>query len=416
MASPEGTHVRRVVVLGGSGASTPELADALTAWPGGSGRRPTLAIVLHGRSRDKLALVAAAFRARLGDAAGQITLEESADLEAALDGADVVLGQVRIGGLAARAFDETFPRAFGIPGEETMGPGGAANAMRTVPALAPVWEAVARHAPDALVVNLTNPSGIVVAAAKRSFDLPVVSVCDSPITLTDLVAERLGSNLATVRERYLGCNHFGWWVADDEAELERVANLATGLDPEAVAVAGALPAPYVRYYLAPEPILAAQAAGPSRAEQLQALEARLLTAYAEGGEAAVAAPRRGAPWYPKAVVPFLDAWWNGSETPHILGLVDDGSVPGVPAGAVVERAVHVGGPGDLRFRPAPALPPFAASLLGRHAAYEALMVDALTGGSSRRALVRAMAANPMVRSLAQATGLVDKILTASPSG
>ncbi len=414
MASTKGSPNRRLVVLGGSGASTTELADAIAAWPDGSVRRPALTVTLHGRSRDKLALVAEAFKVRLGDLARDVEVQASSDLERALDGADVVLNQVRIGGLAARAFDETFPRAFGIPGEETMGPGGAANAMRTVPALARVWEVVARRAPGAAVANLTNPSGVVVAAAARAFGLRLVSVCDSPISLTGAIAERVAIDLTAARDRYLGCNHLGWWVPADDAELARLADLAVGLAAEEVTIAGALPAPYLRYYLAPEPILAAQTTEPPRAEQLRALETRQLAAYAAGVEGAANAPRRGAVWYSTAVVPFLDAWWNGSPAPQILGLVSDGSIPGIPAGVVVERSVDLARAGTLKPRRIPDLPLYPASVLARHAAYESLMVEALVAGASRRALVRALAANPMVRSLGQAAALVDQILTMSP--
>ena len=405
----------RLVVLGGSGASTPELAEALTAWPGGVARRPPLMVVLQGRSADKLALVAGAFRERLVALGGpDIEVETSVDLERALVGADAVLNQVRVGGLAARAFDESFPRAFGIPGEETMGPGGFANALRTVPALAPTWAAVARHAPRALVVNLTNPSGIVVAVAARTAGLTPVSVCDSPVTLTESIAACLGRPLAEVRSQYLGCNHAGWWVAANETELAEVGEVATGISAEEVATVGALPAPYGRYYLAPDRIAAAQATGPTRAAQLQELEARQLKAYASGSTDAP--PRRGAVWYSKAVVPLLDAWWNGSAVPEILGLVSDGSLPGIPAGVVVERATDVTARRALSPRPAPALPPLPAAILSSHAAYESLVVDALSTGAPRRALVRALATNRMVRDLDQAAGLVDTILAGSPGG
>jgi 6-phospho-beta-glucosidase len=411
--STDGRPSRRLVVLGGSGASTPELADAIATWPGGDERRPHLEIVLHGRSRPKLELVADAFRRRVATLDPPVAVTTTEDLEQALDGVDAILNQVRVGGLAAREFDETFPHAFGLPGEETMGPGGAANAMRTVPALAPTWEIVARRAPEATVINLTNPSGIVVGTAVRSFGLRIVSVCDSPVTLTEAVSARLERDLDSVRQRYIGCNHVGWWMPLRVSDLDRVSDLATGLDPEGVAIAGALPGPYVRYYLAPDRVLAAQRASKPRAVELQALQAAQLEAYASGAEAA---PRRGAIWYAKAVVPFLDAWWGGSDAPQILGLPTDGTVPGIPDGVVVERAVRLSEPGSLELLPPPALETYPGAVLAAHAAYEALMIDALATGAERRALVRAMAANPMVRGLDQAAAIVDRILESSPRG
>jgi alpha-galactosidase/6-phospho-beta-glucosidase family protein len=116
------------------------------------------------------------------------------------------------------------------------------------------------------------------------------------------------------------------------------------------------------------------------------------------------------------VVPLLDAWWNGSPVPEILGLVADGSVPGIPPGVVVERATSLAVRGKLVPQPAPNLPPLPAAILSAHAAYEGLVVEALSTGASRRALVRALAANPMVRDLDRAAGLVDVILAGSPRG
>jgi len=127
----------RVVILGGSGAATPELTEGLAAWPGGIERRPALEIVLVGRSPAKLDLVVGETARRAAGLPGaDVRVTGATARLGALSGADVVVNAVRIGGLTARTFDETFPQAFGIPGEETMGPGGFANAVRTVPALA----------------------------------------------------------------------------------------------------------------------------------------------------------------------------------------------------------------------------------------------------------------------------------------
>lgn len=408
----------QLVVLGGSAAATPELFDALAAWPGGPHRRPTLEVILVGRSVDKLELVAGESRRRVADrrpAEPPIEIRTEPDRRRALSGADVVLNQVRIGGLAARAFDESFPRAFGLPGEETMGPGGFANALRTVPAMRAAWNDVAEVAPTALAIDLTNPAGIVVAAARREYDLRVVAVCDSPVSHTWAIAERLGRTAGRVRARYLGMNHIGWYVPESHDELQALADLAVGLDPDDVLADGAVAAPYVRYYTHPDRMLAAQLGTTTRAETLQGLEGELLSAYAGGREGG---RRRGAVWYGMAVVPLLDAWWNGATEPLIVGLTDasGGYVAGTASGVAMEVPVDALEPGVLRTLGTVSLPAGPAARLAAHAEYERRTVDAILSGASEAQLIDALAANPMVSDEALAARLVAAIRTGSPAG
>ncbi|MBI3748737.1 MAG: hypothetical protein HY262_07825 [Chloroflexi bacterium] len=401
----------RVVVLGGSGASTPELFEALSSWPGGSHRRPALEFVLVGRSPDKLRVVGDACQRRAPMDGKPVTIEVSTNRRSSLEGADVVLDQVRIGGLASRAFDELFPREFGIPGEETMGPGGFANALRTVPALRATWSDIADVAPRSFVVNLTNPSGIVVAAARREFDIHIVSVCDSPMTHTAAIAARLGREVGRVRRRYVGLNHVGWYVPEHPDELVDLVDLAVGETDEDVAAQEAIGAPYVRFYLRPDAILAGQRGGPTRAEALSQLESELVDAYAAER---TDSPRRGAGWYRWAVVPLVDAWTNGGGETQVIGLVGGPTLSGLPPGVMVEQPVDLPLPGRLRPLPVVALPRLPSAILAAHAAYEALTVDAILAGSPRIALIRALLANPLVPDAERAGRLVDRILSDSP--
>ncbi len=236
-------------------------------------------------------------------------------------------------------------------------------------------------------------------------------MCDSPVTLCRAVADRLDRPVATTISNYLGMNHVGWWVPEDARDLPKVADLATGLDPDDVAADGALGGPYVRYYAHPDRLLAAQTGAEPRASQLQRLEADLLAGYAAG---AADLPRRGAAWYPSAVIPLVDAWLNGAADPLTAGLLNDGRVAALPDGVVIEAPVAVPRPGTLAPGLPPVIPAGPMTLLTRHSAYEIATVEAIASGSRHEALVAALALNPMVSSADQAASLVDAILAGSP--
>ncbi len=404
----------RLVVLGGSGSSTPELADALAAWPGGLDRRPSLEVVLVGRSLDKLELVAGEFRGRAGTAGPSVRVTVETDRRRALRDADVVLNQVRVGGLDARDFDETFPHAFGLPGEETMGPGGFANALRTIPALASTWDDVATIAPGALVVNLTNPAGMVLQAASAGWpDLRIVGVCDGPAAFAALIARRLERPVERVLRRYVGMNHCGWYVPESDAELTVLGDLAQGMNPAIVALHGALPSPYVRYYLQPDRQLAGQLGQASRAEELKRIDAALLAAYAAGPD--TMATRRGAAWYSLVVVPLLDGWLHGAAHPLVLGVANAGRLPEAPATTMIEVA-HRLQPGRLEPLQPPARPPLPTLLLAQHGLYETLTVASLNRSAPPEARLRALLANPLIPDLDRAAAILAQIDARSPRG
>lgn len=409
--------MKRIALIGGSGASTPEFADALAA--GYPHDAPSIQVVLQGRSAEKLADIEAGFRARLnGHPAVQVVVEQG--LDRAIEGAAIVVNQVRIGGLAARAFDERFPRALGVFGEETMGPGGFSNALRTVPALAATWHSIAAHAPQALVINLTNPSGVVVSAALAAHPaLNIVSVCDAPVTflraISDAgVAAHLPNFTAADPARYVGLNHAGVWVPPTGVGTAPFAAAYKGIDEAAVAQLGAIPAPYLRFYLHPERQLEAQlATSETRAEALMRMEPTLL-AEAREGRAGESVTRRGAVWYAAVITPLIAAQLAASAAasagasagaPLILGLPNRGAAAWLPNGVVVEGvAAHTNGSWEHRTLHEP--PAGARAELARVAAYESALAAALApaaasgnlGDASRAALIAALAQNPAVKS------------------
>jgi 6-phospho-beta-glucosidase len=395
----------RLCVFGGSSVATVQLAEGLVRrFPDGLGSGPGDAdLVLIGRNSGRLNQIGDQCRAVLD---GLLSVRVQLDGPGAFDGADVVLVQARIGGLEARRFDESFPHVVGLPGEETLGPGGLANALRTVRGLEEVWDRIAADAADALVVVLTNPAGIVRAAAARH-GLNAVEVCESPHAFLGAVGAVIGQTFDDLATRYVGLNHAGFFVPDNPADLPLLAD-CTLVDGEVVAALAALPLPYLRYYLHPRRQLDGQKGRPTRAEALMQLEAEARSRLA-GGEVPNS-DARPAPWYELAFLPLLDAWWHGATGPLLVGAANEGRLPSLPDGATIEGPVRVPRSGAIQpLDPVP-LPKLAESLLARHALYEELALEAALDPTPT-ALVRALLANPMVTDAEQAERLADLIAT-----
>jgi 6-phospho-beta-glucosidase len=119
----------RLAVLGGSGVATPELVDALLR----ADERLAMHLSLIGREEGKLAAVGKMAQRLAEKSSPPITISMHTDVREGLAGAQYILNQVRVGGYAGRMVDETLPHQFGIPGEETVGPGGMNMALRTIP-------------------------------------------------------------------------------------------------------------------------------------------------------------------------------------------------------------------------------------------------------------------------------------------
>jgi 6-phospho-beta-glucosidase len=404
----------RLTVLGGSGVATPELIDCLAQ----AAHRPEFHVSLVGRSRDKLTQVGAVCASLAKWADPPITISTHTNIREGLEGADYVLNQVRVGGYPARAFDETFPREFGVLGEETVGPGGFANALRTVPVVLEQCRAIEEVAPGALVVNLTNPSSYIQYAISTYTELDVLGLCDAPVSQVQMVASLMGVLPDELTIRYSGMHHFGWITSvyyrgrDIMPQVLEKISLQPSLpvEPEILLALKAIPSSYFKYFYHPDRMLANQQGKPARAEQLMALEAEMLAAYQAGEE--VGKPpsleKRGANWYRQIIIPVLMAHLNDSADVFILNVTNHGALPFLPGQAIVEVPCVVRRSGFLPLAYDGGLPPDLEAKLLVNATFEMLWVDATVERSYPKAL-RAMLLNHLVNGYDQAKALLDKI-------
>jgi benzoyl-CoA reductase/2-hydroxyglutaryl-CoA dehydratase subunit BcrC/BadD/HgdB len=154
----------KLTLIGAGGFRTPVIYRALAAGEVET-RYDDVAFYDIDQARlDRIGCVMDGISEELGSS---VPVTMTTNLEAAVDGADIVYCAVRAGGIAGRILDETAALAQGVIGQETTGPGGITFALRTVPVVTEIAEVVARRAPDATFVNFSNPVGLVTEAARR---------------------------------------------------------------------------------------------------------------------------------------------------------------------------------------------------------------------------------------------------------
>ncbi len=275
----------KLVILGGGGFRVPLVYGALTGSP------LIDEVTLYDSSTDRLRTIERIIRQL--PAGPRVTI--STDLARSLTGADFVFAAIRVGGAAGRIADERVALGLGLLGQETIGPGGLAYALRTIPVMNHVAETIARVAPDAWTINFTNPAGIVTQAMRRVLGDRVVGICDTPIGLVKRVSRLLGVDLQTEEARvdydYIGLNHLGWLrsvridgverlggiLADDSA-LDQIEE-ARLIGKDWVRATGALPNEYLYYYLHTEEAVASILhGGQTRGEFLHATQGRFYEA------------------------------------------------------------------------------------------------------------------------------------------
>ncbi|MGW2635397.1 6-phospho-beta-glucosidase [Streptomyces sp. NPDC001348] len=410
----------KLTVVGGGSTYTPELVDGFARL------RETLPIeelVLVDPAADRLELVGGLARrifARQGHG-GRITT--TADLDAAVEGADAVLLQLRVGGQAAREQDETWPLECGCVGQETTGAGGLAKALRTVPVVLDIAERVRRANPRAWIIDFTNPVGIVTRALLEAGH-KAVGLCNVAIGFQRKFAGLLGVTPADVHLDHVGLNHLTWEtgvrLGGPEGENLLPKLLADHGDTVADDLRlprplldrlGVVPSYYLRYYYAHDAVVRELRTKPSRAAEVAAMEKELLAMYGDPAldEKPELLARRGGAYYSEAAVDLAAALLGGTGSPYqVVNTRNRGTLPFLPDDAVIEVQAAVGPTGPVPL-PVPEVDPLFAGLVANVTAYEELALEAaLRGGRDR--VFRALLAHPLVGQYEYAEALTDQLV------
>lgn len=404
----------KVCVIGGGSTYTPELIEGLINRQHELGLNT---ITLMDIDEERLRIVGGLAERMLRAAGAEAKLELTTQRRKALEGADYVIVQIRVGGMTCRIQDEKIPLQFGVVGQETTGPGGFANALRTIPVMLDIARDVAEVAPGAWLINFTNPSGIVTEALLRYTEVPTIGLCNIPFSFQHRIAQLLGVSPERIRLDYVGLNHLSWVrgvTLDGVDVFSRVMEIAIAkakagelpFSPELLETLGMIPCDYLRYYYYHDQVVAEQRqAGKTRGEVVQEIETALLRLYAEPtlDRKPELLEKRGGAYYSTAAVALISAIHRDAGEIHILNTRNDGALPDLPPDCVVELPSVVGRNGAKALPVAP-MHPSIRGLVQAVKAYEELTVRAAVEGDERSA-IQALLAHPLVPSFSVAKGL-----------
>ncbi len=444
----------KLTVLGGGGVRLPLLIRGLIH----EGQAGTFdRVTLFDIEEERLSIMGQLAQHLLREAQSAIRLDYTTDIREALAGADFVFSAIRVGESQGRIVDEKVALRHGVVGQETTGPGGFAMALRTIPAVLRYADIIQEVAPEAWLLNFTNPAGIVTQALIDHGMTRTIGICDSPEILKKRIAQYLTVEPERVQMSYMGLNHLGWvtdvrvdgtskmaHLLDHYRDLSRRDAEFAAFDPELIQSLGMLPNEYLYYfYYGADAVRNVEAVGETRGMQVEQLTRELFA----GVGAAVRSKDFGQAWdiYTKTMgtrhqtymqremhasgkgrddrpaVMSEDVGYAGialqcaqnivgrPTSPMIVNTPNRGALSQLEDHDVVELSAAVGpdGPHPLSIG---AMPRAIEGLVLSVKEYERLTVEAAVAGDRQRA-IEALTVHPLVPSYTVAKQLVDEYLT-----
>ncbi len=418
----------RLTILGGGGFRVPLVYGALA-----SARTPITEVVLHDVAPDRLTAIGRVLAAQARELPYPPRVVATTDRGEALTGADFVFSAIRVHGLAGRVIDERVAIGAGVLGQETTGAGGISFGLRTVPTAVDIARQIARLAPQAWVINFTNPAGLVTEAMAAYLGERVIGICDSPSALARRVVRVLGLAPGAARVSYAGLNHLGWLTGVHVDGVDHLPRLLAGpmLDSfeegrlfgaDRLRTLGAVPNEYLHYYYDPSPD---QSPAQTRGEFLLSQQQQCYAALAEPGQDPLAVWRatlqqRDATYlaadglgerddaegggYEDVALALMLAIATDQSADLILNVGNRGAIAELDDDAVVEVPCRVTSAG-ARPLPGAVLPAHGVELVRRVKTAERAVLAAVECGS-RADAVRAMSVHPLVDSAAIGSRLV----------
>ncbi len=409
----------KIAVIGGGSTYTPELVSGLSRE---RDKIDVRELVLHDIDEERREVVGGLAERMLKRQGFEGRLEITDDLDRAVDGADFVLVQIRVGGQEARLSDETVPLPCGCIGQETTGAGGLGKALRTAPVVLGIAERVRERSADgAWIVDFTNPVGIVTRSL-LDHGHRAVGLCNVAIGFQRSFARLLGVEPKRVEVDQVGLNHLSWvrvvrldgndvlpeLLEAHGDEIARDVGLARSLIDEL----GVIPSYYLHYFYSHDEVLAEQLEGVPRATTVAEIERELLQMYRDPDlvEKPALLEQRGGAFYSEAAIGLVGSLASDGGEAHVVDVRNNGTIEGLADDDIIEVLSTVGASGATPLPQQPVAPELLG--LAQHvAAYERLAAEAAVTGD--RAVARkALLTHPLIGQHPLSAELVDRLLDA----
>ncbi|MBV9597745.1 MAG: hypothetical protein JOZ87_12870 [Chloroflexi bacterium] len=429
-------ETRICFVGGGSYNWMPKLLGDLALTPDLQG-----AVVLHDINPTALEDIQRYGRKVFERHDSRFSIETTTDLERGLDGAEFVVVTVTTGGLPTMAVDLDIPETYGIYQSvgDTVGPGGLSRALRNVPVMVGIAQAMERRCPDAWMLNLTNPLTVLTRVVTMTTRIKAMGLCHELFGVRGGLIRMFGGSPDDFEMRVAGVNHLIWlldmtirgrdglqMVRDFVAEGRRVPIPAARggwhepfVDRWKLKLAlfdlyDALPAAGDRHLAEFFPYFLTDAThqGADYGVQLTRIADReqQVASAREAVRDAINGELPPVTRSPEATADIVSAVANGRSTRTIVNLPNTGQIDNLPRGAVVETLAEITSAGAQPLTVG-ALPLGVLSTLEPHVVNQEMIVRAALEGDRQLAL-QAMANDPLVHDLTRARSILDELLVA----
>ena len=394
-------------------------------------------ITLMDLDQAGLELIYTLGRKFLQNAGADLTLERTTDRRAALSDADFVVTSFRTGGLQARRLDEKIPLRHSLIGQETVGAGGFFYALRTVPVVVEIAQEMEQVAPQAFLLNYTNPSNIVTEAVAHASSTKIIGMCDGPVNEIPHFAARAGIALSTDKRLYhrtVGLNHGNWTTAvwregvDILPEIVSWCQQYLATNPQMtqenhsfVMIAtltaryGAIPSDYMHYYYFPELVLQfAHQKQTSRAEDIMATLPEILEHYRIEADKDVPelTKMRGGSGFGDFALDILRSILNDTGEEWVLNVSNHGTLNFLADDRVIEAPCRVDARGATPFVQGDGgISMDQRGLISLLSEFEGATAQVALHGN-RQDAIKALAANPLVLSYSKAEAVYNDLAAA----